>query len=211
MFALDQGKKNKVAVVDTSDILEGIDSREVLSLTYKGDLEEHFGAEGAEYSDEDCPVETRALKATTASRYLVRDENGNWDLNPDVPFDSKHDHGVYSRNRERFPFVLRPYKYMLLRNGRDASADAILLELFEPHKWVTVPEGALNEAGDLIDRDTKDVLIHGSDTIINKDMESTEFRDDTITQWIIIYMVKKVLKQVNSPNFPLSSVMPRPS
>lgn len=194
MFALDQGKKNKVAVVDTSDILEGIDPREVLSLTYKGDLEEHFGAEGAEYSDEDCPVETRALKATTASRYLVRDENGNWDLNPDVPFDSKHDHGVYSRNRERFPFVLRPYKYMLLRNGRDASADAILLELFEPHKWVTVPEGALNEAGDLIDRDTKEVLIHGSDTIINKDMESTEFRDDTITQWIIIYMVKKVLK-----------------
>ncbi len=194
MFALDQSKKNKVAVVDTSDILEGIDPNDVLSLTYKGDLEEHFGAEGSEYSDEECPVETRALKATTASRYLVKDENGDWALNPDVPFDIRHDHGVYSRNGERFPFVLRPYKYMLLRNGRDAGADAILLELFESHKWVTVPEGTLNEEGDLIDRDTKAVLIHGSDTIIDKDMEGTEFRDETITQWIIVYLVKKVLK-----------------
>ena len=194
MFALDQSKKNKVAVVDTSDILEGIDPNDVLSLTYKGDLEEHFGAEGSEYSDEECPVETRALKATTASRYLVKDENGDWALNPDVPFDIRHDHGVYSRNGERFPFVLRPYKYMLLRNGRDAGADAILLELFESHKWVTVPEGTLNEDGDLIDRDTKAVLIHGSDTIIDKDMEGTEFRDETITQWIIVYLVKKVLK-----------------
>ena len=66
--------------------------------------------------------------------------------------------------------------------------------MFESHKWVTVPEGTLNEDGDLIDRDTKAVLIHGSDTIIDKDMEGTEFRDETITQWIIVYLVKKVLK-----------------
>lgn len=194
MYALDQSKKNKVAVVDTSDILDGIDPKDVLSLTYKGDLEAHFGAEGSEYTEDDCPIETRALKDSTASRYLVKDENGNWALNPKIPFDTKHDHGVYSRNGEKFPFELRPYKYMLLRNGRDATADAILLELFEPEKWVTIPEGELNEDGDLIDRDTQDVLVHGSDTIMTKNMDKKEFFDETITQWILIYAVKKVLK-----------------
>ena len=48
-------------------------------------MEAHFGPEGTEYSEEDCPVETRALKDTTASRYLLRDENGKWSMNPDIP------------------------------------------------------------------------------------------------------------------------------
>ena len=194
MYALDQSKKGKAAVIDASDILDGIDPKDVLKLTYKGDMEAHFGPEGTEYSEEDCPAETRALKDTTASRYLLRDENGKWSMNPDIPFDTKHDHGVYSRNGEQFPFILRPYKYMLLRNGRDATADAMLLELYEPSKWVTIPEGELDENGDLIDRDTEEILVHGSDTILDKNMGSREFRDETITQWIIIYLVKKVLK-----------------
>lgn len=195
MFALDQKNKGQTAVVDASDFLSGIDPKDVLSLTYIGDLEDHFGAEGSEYEFGDCPWETRVLKQTTAGRYIERDKNGDWLINPDVELDDSHYHGVYSLNNEVFPFVVRPYKYMCLRNGRDARADAILMELFEPEKWDIFPrENCINEDGDLIDRDTEAVLMHAKDTIINKDMEEHDFIDKTITQWQIDYPIKKVLK-----------------
>lgn len=195
MFALDQKSKGQTAVVDSSDFLEGIEPNDVLSLTYMGDLEDHFGAEGSEYEFGDCPLETRVLKQTTAGRYIKRDENGDWLINPDVELDEAHYHGVYSLNNEKFPFVVRPYKYMCLRNGRDARADAILMELFEPEKWDIYPrENCINEDGDLIDRDTESVLMHAKDKIINKNMEEHDFIDETVTQWEIDYPIKKVLK-----------------
>lgn len=194
MFALDQKNKGQTAVVDGSDFLEGIDPKDVLSLTYKGDLEEHFGGEGSEYEIEDCPWETRVLKQTTAGRYIKRDENGEWMINPDVELDEAHYHGVYSLNNEKFPFMVRPYKYMCLRNGRDARADAILMELFEPEKWDIFPTATFDEEGYLIDRDTKKPLINAKDTLISKDMNEKEFVDETIAQWEIDYPIKKVLK-----------------
>ena len=194
MFALDQKSKGQTAVVDGSDFLEGIDPKDVLSLTYKGDLEDHFGAEGSEYEFGDCPWETRVLKQTTAGRYIQRDENGEWMINPEVELDEAHYHGVYTLNNEKFPFMVRPYKYMCLRNGRDARADAILMELFEPEKWDIFPIVDIDENGYLIDRDTKKPLINAKDTLISKDMNEKEFVDETIAQWEIDYPVKKVLK-----------------
>lgn len=196
MFALDQKSKGQTAVVDRFDFLEGIDPKDVLSLTYKGDLEEHFGREGSEYEFENCQWETRVLKQTTASRYIQRDENGEWMINPDVDFDEAHYHGVYSLNNKKFPFMVRPYKYMCLRNGRDARADAILLELFEPEKWKIYPYpfAEFDKDGYLIDRDTKKPLINAKDTLISKDMNEKEFFDETIAQWKICYAIKKVLK-----------------
>ena len=193
MFAIDQSKKKQATVVDYSDLFEDVDTAQMLSLTFKGDLEEQFGAEGSIY-DEDCPCETRILKETTASRYIEKDENGNWAINPDVTFDAEHDHGVYSYNNGEFPFVLRPYKYMCLRNGRTAAADIILMELTDASTWAVIPEGTLNEKGDLIDPENKAVLLHGRDTILNKQLEGKDFEDQTITLWRIIYGVKKVLK-----------------
>ena len=194
MFAIDQSRKKEVAAVDYSDLFEDVDTTQMLSLTFKGDLEEQFGPEGAEYEDEDYPCETRVLKETTASRYIEKDENGNWAINPDVTFDSEHDNGVYSYNNGDFPFILRPYKYMCLRNGRTASADIILMELTDVSTWAVVPEGTLDEKGDLIDPDNKAVLLHGRDTILNKKMEGEEYEDQNITYWRIIYSIKKVLK-----------------
>ena len=193
MFAIDQSRKKQVSVVDYGDIFEDVDTTQMLSLTYKGDLEEHFGAEGTVYN-EDGPCETRILKETTASRYIEKDDNGNWAINPDVTFDSEHDHGVYSYNNGKFPFVLRPYKYMFLRNGRTAAADVILMELTDVSTWEVIPEGTLNEKGDLIDPDSKTILLHGRDTILNKKLEGRDFEDQTITLWRIIYGIKKVLK-----------------
>lgn len=197
MFALDQKTKGQTTVVDYSDFMAGINPKDVLDLSFKGDLEARFGKEGTmyEYDDEAMPWETRVLKQTTASRYILRDENGDWKINPDVKIDEAHYHGVYSLNNGKFPFVVRPYKYMCLRNRRDARADVILMELFEPKKWDIYPvEGCINKDGDLIDRDTEAVLMHAKDTIVNKDMQESEFVDTTVTQWEIDYPIKKVLK-----------------
>lgn len=195
MFALDQSRKGKTAVVEEDDILEGIDPQDVLALTYIGDLVDHFGL--PEEADENYMAEeTRELKETTASKYLEKDANGEWAINPDAHFDAEHYHGVYSKNDGIFPFVLRPYKYMLLRNKRDARADKMLLELCEPSEWQTVVGGRFSEEGDLIEvRDKKEIiLMRGGDTMLSKDMTESEYRDNTIGQWTIIYTIKRPLK-----------------
>ena len=46
----------------------------------------------------------------------------------------------------------------------------------------------------MIDRDTEKVLLHTRDTILNKKMDEKDFEDGTITQWIIGFAIKKVLK-----------------
>ena len=195
MFAIDQKAQGEVAV-KRSDILEGIDPSEVLNLTYNGDLELTFGAEGSDYSDrEDGPVETRSVKKTTAAKYLEKDDRGNIKLNPDIYIDEEHWHGVYSYNQGQFPFVLRPYKYMVLRTKRDASADEVLLELKHPSTWGLVPEQEFDEQGNLIDRESQDPLINTRDTIIGKDMQEVVQDDqETYCQWIIVYAINKVLK-----------------
>ena len=88
---------------------------------------------------------------------------------------------------------------MLLSNGRDARADLMLLQLGDPATWQFDTEAHFRADGALLDRDTinckdPDVLIHAQDTIIDKDMTTREVLDMTITQWIILYHVTKVLK-----------------
>ena len=115
-------------------------------------------------------------------------------LNPNVKIDHDNYHGLFSLNNGTFPFVTRPYKYICLRNGRDAYADIILLELFEQTKWLINPLNNVNDEGALIDRDTKEVLVYVKDTIIDKNLQEEEFIDNTIVQWEISYPIKKVLK-----------------
>ena len=195
MFAIDQSKKKKMAAIDNSDILEGINPEEVLKMTYKGDLEDRFGKEGTVYTGGKMqPQESRTLKETTASKFILKDGKGNWLMNPNVEFDESHDHGLYSFNGGRFPFVFRPYKYMLLANGRNAKADLMLMELDDMSTWFALPDGELNENGDLYDLGTDNLLLHGSDIIYNKDMDGRDYTDRNITQWVIVYPIKKVLK-----------------
>ena len=195
MFAIDQSRGGKEAAIDTSDILEGIDPADVLNLTYQGDLEARFGTEG---SDVDI-FESRSLKETTASQFIKKDEKGRWIINPAIKFDIEHDHGLYSLNNGVFPFIARPYKYMLLRNGRDASADLILLQLDDPSNWEYDTEANFRADGALLDRDTIDrkeptVLIHAKDTLMDKDMQTHDVMDESVTQWVILYHITKVLK-----------------
>lgn len=195
MFAIDQKAKGEVAV-KKSDILEGIDPNEVLNLTFAGDLEMAFGPEGADYSDiDDGPIETRSIKQTTATKFLQKDDSGEFKLNPDIYIDKENWHGVYSYNQGQFPFVLRPYKYMVLRTKRDASADEILLELKQPSKWGLDYQNQIDEDGYLIDAETENKLINTRDTIIGADLQKNEQdSQETYCQWIIVYTINKVLK-----------------
>lgn len=197
MYALDQSKRTVITPIDNSDMIEGINPDEVLHLTFAGDLEERFGKQGSDYSKTDIakwPVESRGLKESTAGKYLQKNDNGTYTLNPSVYFDEENSHGVYSKNDNKFPFILKPYKYMLLANGRDDSADQMLLELAEPDKWRVRAEGTLDAAGDLRDLSSNAVLLHGEDYIMNKQMHKKHFRDKNITQWVIYYPIKKVLR-----------------
>jgi hypothetical protein len=192
MFALDQNKNGKAAVVDESDILEGINPEEVLKLSYSGNLEDNFGEEGTVHHG-DC-FETRALKQTTASLYIERERNRDWKINPNVNLDGEHYHGLYSLNNGVFPFVYRPYKYLLMRNGRDAKADVMLMELDEPTKWIAQTYININEKGNLMDRDSDTVLANVRDTILDINMKERKFEDSTYCQWILEYSIKKILK-----------------
>lgn len=195
MFAINQMAKGEVAV-KKSDILDGINPDEVINLTFLGDLEEHFGAEGTDYTErEDFPIETRSIKKTTAAKYLEKNDRGEFIVNPGVYVDERHWHGVYSNNQGQFPFVLKPYKYMLLRTKRDASADEILLELKHPSRWTIIPECITDEDGYLLDRESGKPLINTRDTIIDRNLiESEQNTQETYCQWIIIYAINKVLK-----------------
>lgn len=197
MFALDQKNKESQTIVDNSEFLSGIDNEEILSLTYQGDLEVHFGKEGTVYQYDKCPWETRALKDSTAAKYIQKDK-GNWALNPEVETDHENYHGIYSLNNGKFPFILRPYKYLCLYNGYNANAantDMILLELFPIDQWqICTIDDNIDENGVLRDRDTDKILIHTKDTIIDKKLNEKEFIDKTIVQWQINYPIKRVLK-----------------
>lgn len=193
MFALDQSRKGKAAVVDNSSFLEGIDTNDVLKLTFDGDLEARFGEDGTEHHDDGC-VETRGIKETVATRYILKDDDGNWKLAPGVTLDEAHNHGLYSKNNDVFPFVLRPYKYMLLRNGRDARADLMLLELDDMTKWTIEPRVEIDGDGNLLDMSTGKPLINVRDTILDKNMGEQDYEAEDYCQWVVCYAIKKVVK-----------------
>ena len=101
---------------------------------------------------------------------------------------------MYSLNNGTFPFILRPYKYLLLRNGYRNDSDLMLLELMPVNKWRT---GVWNEAaddGNLYDDNGKDVLVYGHDVIYDENMEETEFDDPHLALWAVQYAVKRVVR-----------------
>jgi hypothetical protein len=81
-----------------------------------------------------------------------------------------------------------------MRNGRDAKADVMLMELDEPTKWIAQTYININEKGNLMDRDSDTVLANVRDTILDINMKERKFEDSTYCQWILEYSIKKILK-----------------
>lgn len=199
LFAADVKDQGKTAVYSIDEILGDIDREDVLILPYKYDLQEQFGPEGSVYEDlEDAPVETRAVRDTTAGKYFLRDLQGVFAISPDVTVDNKVWADVYSYNHGDFPFILKQYKYLLLTQGRGARAQVMLLELFPQSDWNVFPSQTIDMTGYLLDYIDDNVrLAAATDTIINPDRTETTDTGSNLCQWIIEFPVRKVLKYIN--------------
>lgn len=199
MFAIDTARNKKTVVLDDDEILDGIDPSEVLKLTYCGDMNDHFGFEGDEIEE----VETRMLTENTASRYIQRDFDGSWMINPNAKVNMENYQGVYTFNNGVFPFVFRPYKYMLLRQGRNAMSRLMLLELSDSSLWEAESMHTFNQKGDLIAYDLvnnrpkrpEEVLVVASDILQGKNLEEEEYIEENVCQWKVIYKITKVLRE----------------
>jgi hypothetical protein len=193
MFSIEQ-KANPEVVVYDNDILKGIESDDVLKLTFKENLTDRFGDEGTIYQAPDYIYETRGLKDTTAALYIEKDDNGEWLINKNVSFNDIDYKGVYSYNNGNFPFVLRRYKYLLLTTGRDAKANQMLLELADVSEYEVESCPVFDDDYNLLDADDNSLLISASDILIDRDLNNHDFVDDGITQWRIKYPIKRVLR-----------------
>ncbi len=192
MFAIAQEQSQMVAVADYSDMLEGIDPDEVLKMTIMGDLVAHFGDVGTEYAEDADMFETRLIKATTAKRYLESDDYGHLILADGVTVGDDYQ-GVYTLNDGVFPFVPRPFRYLLLFNRRDAYADIMLLELHDPSTWETIPLTTFNEDGDLVDERNR-LLAVGRDILVDSEGNHIVTDNDNLCVWELDYRIKRVVK-----------------
>lgn len=73
--------------------------------------------------------EYREIKeGITANRYLLKDENGKYILNPDVTQPDK-EYFIDDYNNGIFPFVPKPYKYLYIAVGYAKERDTALVEV----------------------------------------------------------------------------------
>lgn len=73
--------------------------------------------------------EYREIKeGITANRYLLKDKNGKYVLNPNVTQPDK-EYFIDDYNNGNFPFVPKPYKYLYIAVGYAKERDTALVEV----------------------------------------------------------------------------------
>ena len=73
--------------------------------------------------------EYREIKEViTANRYLLKDRNGKYVLNPNVTQPNK-EYFIDDYNNGNFPFVPKPYKYLYIAVGYAKERDTALVEV----------------------------------------------------------------------------------
>ena len=82
-------------------------------------------------------IEYREIKeGITANRYLLKDNNKKYILNPNVTVPGK-EYFIDDYNNGNFPFMAKPYKYLSLAVGYAKERDTAIVEVtgfsFEPH------------------------------------------------------------------------------
>lgn len=79
--------------------------------------------------------EYREIKDTTAGKYLIETEKGQYKLNEKVTHPDQQ-YYIDDYNNGKFPFVPRPYQYLHLAVGYSKERDTALVEVtdysFEP-------------------------------------------------------------------------------
>lgn len=195
LFASGQKPDGEKYIYDYKDIIDGLNPEEILFLRLKGeDVEKHFGSEGESYSLDDAPFDTRTIRTTTAKKYIQSDLFGEFMLQQDMNFNEDEWGGIYTFNNGDFPFMLRPYKYILISSSKRGVVKHLLAELFPVEEWRVYAHQDFDD-GDLYDFiDYKKLLFNIHDTLIAKDLSTSEVSEDTMCQWVIDFPIKKVLK-----------------
>lgn len=188
---ISKGKETSVE----GDILAGINPQDVLKFTYNCNFEEVFGPDGTDLSSKNIYI-SKATKDSTAGNYMLKDDNGDLVINETTDYDESLSVGIYSFNKGKFPFVLRHYKYLLLKTSSTMQNELILLELEDMNKWSVEALTELDEKGNLIDRDSNKVLIDTKDIIVNNDLSETEDINQNVCQWVVNYKVRKVIRRM---------------
>ena len=124
--------------------------------------------------------ETRELKQTNSSLFLEKDIEGVFvraeGTDPEKYYDlSSYNNGV-------FPFVIRRYKYLYLRNSQDFSGSQIFIELSKKNPFTLWADQGVQTD------------IRYSDTNV-----ATDAKDDDICMWLIDLLFEKVLEYKLTP------------
>lgn len=188
MFAIDSSRAKKRYIYDEEEILQDIDPSLVLKVVTNNP--DQYSTNG-EFE--------RSIKERTAGYYLQRDFLGNWEIADGVEIPEDDYQGLYTRNEDKFPFVLRPYKYILVRSGKNNKLVLTLFELKNPDEWEVFNDIELNEEGDLLDRDklTKDIeeiLVHRKDILMSSDLSEKEYFNDKVCQWVVKYKIGNLVR-----------------
>lgn len=196
LFAANQ-KENAVKVTEPASGTYKLDPRQTLNLTFKGDLFGRFGEVGDEFSLDDNVFETRGIRDTTAGKYLWREADGSIAINEYVDIDPKKWAGVYTFNDGIFPFILKDYKYLVLRSGPTDNPSRMIFELYPKEEWLIESSQEFDNNGFLIDcSDPSCRLITVTDTVTSDTGKERDTSNEDLCQWIIDFRIKKILDYI---------------
>lgn len=195
-FAANQ-KNEERQELEIDNVDNEYDPEETLNITYKGNLLD-WGNVGDTFSLEDDVFETRGIKDTTAAKYLWKDNLGFVTYVSCRP-NSKNWAGVYTYNNGKFPFIVRGFKYLILRAGATDNQSRMVFELYPREYWPIVPVQQFDENGFLIDYLDGQKLIVATDTVTNTLGDKTDIANKNVCQWVIKFRIKKILAYTPAP------------
>lgn len=120
-------------------------------------------------------VEERDIKTTTASLYLERDDRGC--LVRAEGTDPDKYYNLSSVNEGRFPFVVKPYRYLHLCASQDGSGSQALVKLDEAQPF---------------ELDCRPFTQR--DTVYNGRNEGSEIETEEAGQWTILFRIGRILE-----------------
>lgn len=124
--------------------------------------------------------EDREIKRTNSSLYLERDIMGNPILVEGLDADTYYDLSSY--NNGVFPFEIRQYKYLYLKNSQDYSGSQVLVSLSKKTPYELWAE-----------------RYKQTDVVYDATNKGKDKEDDTICIWHILFNIDKILEVKLTP------------
>ena len=126
-------------------------------------------------------VEHRAIKPTTQSLYIARDDHGELMLADGIP--TGKEYTVYDVVDGKFPFKPKDFKYIHFRCSRDQSGSKLLVSLKPRHPYDLVPEEFVDD----------DIVYTHRGTGVEKTYDGRAL-------WYIFYNIDKIIEYKMTEN-----------